>query len=86
MSRSGNAYTLTGEADEVPGLEITFAATANNDGDVTVRIGSGGSTRSLRRDDGEQIAAGELDGRVLCQSHMGRYELHIERAGGVNPR
>ena len=80
VSSDGNDYTLTTDADEVVGLEVVFEAEDDNDGDMTLQLGSGGTARSLRRRDGEEIGSGELtDGTPVKATWNGtHYKSNID--------
>ena len=63
-----NAYTLTTDTDEVVGLEVVFETKAENTDAVTIKLGSDGTARSLRRTDGEEFASGELANETLIKA------------------
>ena len=60
VARTGDAYVLTdSNVHEVEGLEVTFNATADNVGAMTLQLNTG-TVRSLVRVDGEAFEAGQL--------------------------
>ena len=69
VNSGGTVYTLTTDVPERTGLELVFEAKVDSGGSsVSLRLGSSGTLRSIRRTDGNDIGSGELKNGQLVKA------------------